>query len=682
MAMIKIVRAAMAGAWLWGVATGGAAQVVPSVTFTRDIAPIIFSRCASCHRPEGDAPFSLTTFDEVRRRASMIAAVTKSRYMPPWKPEAGFGDFQGARRLTSDEIAAIERWVGQNTPYGDPSNLPPLPAWPSAWPAGPPDVVLRLPAFRLRADGPDVFRNFVVGIPGAESRFVRGLQFRPRNRAVHHANIRVDRTSASRSLDDADPEPGYEGLVLHSADFPDGHFLGWTPGQLAPVLDERLAWRLQVGSDLVVQLHLRPTGKTEDVAPEIGLYFGNAPPTIVPTMVRLGRQSLDIPAGASRHTITDSFVIPVPVDVHAVQPHAHYRATSVEAWATLPDNSRRPLIRIPDWDMSWQDRYVYQSPIALPAGTRISAEYTFDNSAANPRNPDRPPIVVGWGWRSRDEMADVWIQVSSHSEGDRARLQRDARVHMQTEDAIGSEALLVREPNHVDLRNDVALIYMALGKPADALRHFEVVTRLRPEWAAAWYNEGVALEALQKPAEAAAKYTEAVRLKPTYSAAHNNLGTLWLRDGRVDLARASYEKAVASDPANAEAHANLGMVLLGSLEPDAALKEVGEALRLQPDRLVTLAPFAWLLATHPDARVRRPDEARRLAERIVTASNRGDPLALDALAASLAALGRFEEAVRVASEASAVPGIPAALLQAIRERITLYRDGKPFVLPM
>lgn len=682
MAIPRHLCAATVCAWLLVQPAYGAAQSPGTqVTFARDIAPIIFSRCVMCHRPGGDAPFGLTTFDDVRRRASQIAAVTKSRYMPPWKPVAEFGDFRDARRLNDLEVARIERWVKQDAPYGEAADMPSLPTWPSTWPAGEPDLVVRLPSYRLRADGPDVFRNFVVNVPGSGSRFVRGLQFRPGTRAVHHANIRVDRTSASQLLDDADSEPGYEGLILHSADFPDGHFLGWTPGQLAPSLTGDLAWRLDAGSDLVVQLHMRPTGKAEDVSPSIGLYFGGAPSANPPVMLRVGRQSLDIPAGASNHLVSDSFVLPVDVDVRAVQPHAHYRARTLDAWATLPDGSRRPLIRILDWDMNWQDRYTYQSPIPLPAGSRITAAYAFDNSDANPKNPDRPPISVGWGWRSSDEMADLWIQVTTRSDDARGRLQREARNRMQIEDAIGGEALLRREPDHVALRNDVAMIYMTLDQPANALPHFEAVTRLQPGSAAAWYNEGVALETVGKTADAVARYAEAVRLNPAHSGAHNNLGNLWLRDGRVDLARASYEKAVTADRQNAEAHANLAMVQLGQVQPDAALAEMNEALRLQPDRITRLTPFVWLLATHPEPRARRPDQARQLAERIVTASGRKDPVALDALAAALAALGRFADAVLIASEAVAIPQAPPALQQEIRERLVLYRAGKPFVLP-
>src|SRR5262245_687567 len=254
-------------------------------TFATDVAPIVRRACAGCHHAAGDAPFSLVTYDEVRRRASLIAAVTARRYMPPWKPAPGFGEFLGERRLSDAEIETLAAWVRAGTPEGDRGRLPPPPNWTDGWLHGRPDLVLELPSYTVRADGPDVFRNFVVTVPGRESRYVRTLEFRPRSRAVHHANIRIDRTLASRQLDEADPEPGYEGMILRSADYPDGHFLGWTPGQAPPPdVSRDLAWRLDGGSDFVVQLHMRPTGKPEVVRPLIGLYFG-APPSRVPSMI-------------------------------------------------------------------------------------------------------------------------------------------------------------------------------------------------------------------------------------------------------------------------------------------------------------------------------------------------------------------------------------------------------------
>jgi hypothetical protein len=321
--------------------------------------------------------------------------------MPPWKPEKGSDAFVGERRLRESEIDLIGRWVSSGAVEGDPADLPPRPRWSGGWQLGTPDVVLTLPPYRS-APMADVFRNFVVTMPGTGTSRA-GLEFHPGHRAVHHANIRVDATAASRHLDEADAAPGYEGVILRSADYPDGHFLGWTPGQTAPLAPKGLAWRLDAGNDLVVQLHLRPTGRAEDIQPAIGLYFTTDPPDRVPTILRMGRQNLDIPSGAAQYRVTDSYTLPVDAEVEAIQPHAHYRAREMAAWATLPGGARRPLIRIQNWDFNWQDQYRYAQPFWLPAGTTLEMEYLFDNSEANPHNPVRPPARVSWdgGHRTR-----------------------------------------------------------------------------------------------------------------------------------------------------------------------------------------------------------------------------------------------------------------------------------------
>jgi len=656
-------------------------RAADAVTFEKDVAPIIESRCLACHRPGGDAPFSLATADEVRRRATMIAAVTKGRYMPPWKPAPGFGEFRGSRRMTALEIAIIERWVRGGMPAGTPSVArPPLTAG-AVWEHGRPDLILQLPSYTVPAGGQDVFRNFVVAVPAGATRFVRGMQLRPGSRAVHHANIRIDASPASRRLDDADPAPGYEGIIARSADFPDGQFLGWTPGQIAPALSDETAWRLRGGDDFVVQLHLRPTGAVEQIAPAIGLYFGDRAPTRIPTMLRLGKQDLDIPAHARDHTITDSFVLPVAAAVLAIQPHAHYRARTVEATATLPDGSRRALLRIDDWDINWQDRYLYASPVHLPAGTRLSMSYTFDNSISNPRNPDRPPGRARWGWRATDEMADVWIQVVTASDEDRARLGHEIARKMLMEDAVGVAVLLARQPDHINLRNDAAEIYMALGKPFEASMHFAAVIRLQPNSAAAWFNEGTALEAFGHVSEAKARYRQALRADPDYSPALNNLGALQLREGLVAEARDAFTSALNSDPANANAHANLGLVLIAGGQPEAGLLGVTRALELAPELLAGLAPHVWLLAANADPTARRPSDALALAERIVRVST-DRAGALDALAASHAASGDFLAAVQVAGAAlAAAPVNRSEQRNAILERLALYRSGRAYVLP-
>jgi tetratricopeptide (TPR) repeat protein len=652
-----------------------------SPTFSEDVAPLLHAHCVTCHQPEGDAPFSLITYSDAKIHAKQIADITVHKYMPPWKAD-DVGVFAGERRLSDHDIAVLSSWAAAGAPEGRANSAATPLANPSRWRNGEPDLIVTLPAYELAADGPDVFRNFVVTVPGRDLHYVRAWQFRPGNRAVHHANIRIDPTTASRRLDEADPTPGYEGVVLHSADYPDGHFLGWTPGQAPPVASDDLAWSLRGGSDLVVQLHMRPTGRAELVAPSIGFYFSHSPPSKTPAIVRLGRQDLNIPAGATNFHVTDAFTLPVDAQVVAIQPHAHYRARTVRAWASLPNGSERQLISIHDWDFNWQDQYRYAAPFWLPAGTTLRMEYSFDNSDANPRNPDHPASRVSWGWRTADEMADVWVQLMTKSDRDREALAGIARRKMATEDAVGSEVLIAREPNYVNLRNDAALIYMELGQPAKALEHFAAVTKLQPSSAAAWFNEGVALEAMGTTSDARSRYAEAIRLDPLYSAAHNNLANILYRDGNVGDAVSHFETAVTADASNAEAHCAFARVLTETGDPHRAIVEYRAAVATRPDWVPCLINFSWLLSAHADASIRQPAEAVQLAERSVTLTGRQDASALDALAAAYAAAGRFNDAIQtaLAAEADALQNGLTETAKQIHARADLYKRALPFVV--
>jgi hypothetical protein len=278
-------------------------------TYTKDIAPLIADRCGMCHDAGGAAPFGLLTYADVKRHATQIAGVTRSRFMPPWKADPDNGPFVGQHPLSETEIDLIQRWVNAGTVEGDARDLPAPRHWTEGWRLGQPDLVVTLPQpYTLQAEGTDVFRVFVIPLPVTKTRFVRGLEFRPGNpKVVHHANIRVDKTPASRALDDADPGPGYSGLILRSADYPEGHFLGWTPGQVAPLLPKEVSWRLDPKTDLVIEAHMQPSGRKESVQPSVGLYFSDTPPTRTPAMLRLGRQTIDIPAGEKQYIVTDSY---------------------------------------------------------------------------------------------------------------------------------------------------------------------------------------------------------------------------------------------------------------------------------------------------------------------------------------------------------------------------------------
>ena len=158
------------------------ASAVGAQTFAKDIAPIVFGSCVSCHRSGGPGPFPLTTYEEVRRRATQIAQVTRSRFMPPWKVEPGVGRFVGQRPLDERAIALLEQWANNGAHEGDPKDLPPLPAFADGWQLGKPDLIVRPErAFSLPAQEADAFRIFAIPLPITKRSYVTGVEFHPGN---------------------------------------------------------------------------------------------------------------------------------------------------------------------------------------------------------------------------------------------------------------------------------------------------------------------------------------------------------------------------------------------------------------------------------------------------------------------------------------------------------------------
>ncbi|MGD9901986.1 MAG: tetratricopeptide repeat protein [Vicinamibacterales bacterium] len=700
---------------LVGCAARPAAAQAPAasapVTFNQDIAPVLHGHCAQCHRPGGAGPFSLLTFADASRRAAQLAAVTRSGFMPPWKADGHPGEFVAQPRLTADQVALFARWA--SAPIEGPGRPPSPPRWPEGWYLGTPDLVVTLPDnYTLPAEPSDVFRIFTVPLPVDGTRYVRGIEFHPGNaRVVHHANIRIDRSDGSRRLDAADPAPGYDGLLARSAEYPDGHFLGWTPGQIAPLVDADLAWRLDPGTDLVVQLHLQPSGKPERVRPTIGFFFSDAPPTRTPSILRLGSQGIDIPPGQARYVVEDRYTLPVDATLLAVQPHAHYRAVDVSGTATFPDGSTRTLIHIGAWDFRWQHVYRYVEPIALPRGTTVAMRYVYDNSADNPRNPQVPPARVRWGQRSFDEMGDLWFQLATGSDADRARLRGEVEAKMTAEDLIGLETMLEATPDDTELHDDAGVLALLLGRPADAVAHFRATAERRPGAAPAHYNLGTALTAAGLFDDAIAAYERALAIDPTYARALNNLGDTLMSAGRIADAVPRYEQAVALDPSLPEARNNLGAALWRRGDYARAGRELREALRLRPgyaeayfnlghlsvrtgdiaaaarnfrqaaaakpDWVVASTTAAWVLATAADPGARAPADAVALAERAAGLTGRRDARALDVLGVALASAGRFAEAVAAAREALTLAAPP--LSTAVAARLALYERGEAYV---
>jgi Tetratricopeptide repeat len=525
-------------------------------TFAHDIAPIIYGKCATCHHPGAAAPFPLLTYQDVKKRASQIAASTKSGYMPPWLPETGFGDFSGDPRLTPAQIEAISDWARAGAPEGPPDEIPPAPSFNGEWQLGPPDLVLEASsAVHLPAAGPDLYWNVIFTPNLAARRWVRAVEIRPGiPRVVHHANLLVDR-AGSAHLHETAPGKGFPGmdLVIGRSPFdPDGNFLFWKPGAAPHVESDGFAWPLDPSNELVLNIHLQPSGKPEQVRPSIGLYFTDHPRTKFPLLVQLENdQALDIPAGTRDFPISDDFRLPLDADVLAVYPHAHYLGHLLEAYATLPDGSRKSLIRIPAWDPNWQAVFYYREPVSLPRDSVIHMRYHYDNSLANPRNPNHPPKRVLAGNQATDEMGHLWLQILPHAPGDHRRELEEAVMRHRIE----------KNPKDATAHMNLGAILLSRLDPQNAVTELRAAARLEPNRPEVHNMLGLGLATLNRNADAIPQFTLALRLRPDYSSARFNLATSLAKTGRIDEAIANLRKILAANPDDAYAQKRLNELL-------------------------------------------------------------------------------------------------------------------------
>lgn len=558
--------------------------MAPKVTFYGNVAGIVYKECAPCHRPGESAPFSLLTYEDVKRHASQIADVTKRRYMPPWQPEQGYGEFAEARRLSDTQIQLIQQWVEQGELPGPVARAPKPPKFSSEWQLGPPDLILHVAQpYHLYADGPEVFWNFIVPVPITATRWVKAMEVRPGNpRVFHHANVIIDRSRSSRHHEEK-PGAGFPGMdltVQEDTFDPDSHFLSWKPGSEPVVEPDGMAWRAEPGMDLVLNVHLRPSGKLETIDPMIGLYFTDKPQTKFPMLVQLEHDgSIDIPPGDKDFLVTDNFRTPMDLTVLAVYPHAHYLGTLMEGYATLPDGTRKWIIRIPRWDLNWQGVYRVKEPVFLPAGTVISMRYHYDNSADNVRNPNKPPKRVTAGNAATDEMGHLWLQVLPVGQGDQRAALQESIMRQR----------LVKYPGDFSATFNLGALLLDRGDAPGAIPYFETAWKAQPDSALAANELGVALLTASKPADAEQKFRRALELDAKYTDARYNLASLEAAGGQWQSAATNFKQVTVEDPANAKASQHLGEVLFlwgddlaGSGHFDQAVMRYRESLAYRP----------------------------------------------------------------------------------------------------
>jgi len=362
---------------VWGEAAG-------PVTFTRDIAPILFENCVGCHRPGEVGPMSLLSYDEARPWAKSIReAVVVQRRMPPWHADAPRGVFKNDRRLEDAEIALIDRWITQGCPKGDEADLPEAPRFVEGWQLGEPDYVLEFPPFDVPAEGPDQLANLPFKVDLPEDRWVRAIEIRPSNRqVVHHVIAFV----ADR------PNAGVQGWLA-----------AWAAGAPPAVFPEQTGRLVKAGAVIVANMHYHPMGTAGRDQTRIGLYFADKPVEREVINLWVMNNQFVIPPGAGNHEVTATHTFEQDSVILSVAPHMHYRGKDMLMKAVFPDGRERVLVNVPNYDFNWQTFYEPVEPIQAPKGTRIEIVAHFDNSTGNPANPD-PNKTVTFGLASTDEM--------------------------------------------------------------------------------------------------------------------------------------------------------------------------------------------------------------------------------------------------------------------------------------
>jgi Flp pilus assembly protein TadD len=355
-----------------------------------------------------------------------------------------------------------------------------------------------------------------------------------------------------------------------------------------------MPWKLDPGSDLIVNLHLQPSGKPEIVDAELGLYFTDQAPSLRPMLLQLEHDgALDIPPGSRSFAVTDHLKLPIAVNLLAIYPHAHFLGKQVDAWAELPDGKRLSLLKIDRWDINWQASYRYRQPIALPAGTTVAMRIGYDNTADNPRNPHNPPQEVRAGNRSQDEMGHVWLQVLPTSSTN----DEDPRLILQ-------QALMRRRiekyPADFVAHFNLGAALQQLGRPQEALSYLTEAVRIQPANVTARNNLAVDLFALDRFAPAAQEFRQALALDPGYRNARYNLARTLSAQGNNADALNELRVYLATNPDDFEAHSFAGRLLASTGKFDEALPHFRRAAELEPENADVLTNLGAALASAGD----------------------------------------------------------------------------------
>ncbi len=409
-------------------------------TFTKDVAPILYARCAGCHHANDIAPMSLITYQQARPWAKAMREAVVSRKMPPWQADPRYGDFVNDRRLSQAQIDVIKAWVEAGAPEGDEKDLPPAPVYQAGWRLGPPDAIIQIPKdYMVKAGGPDEYVYLTVPTGFDHDVWVRAVDLRPGDRrVVHHAHVYLHEPAKPEAKNAANAKAGpaltfREGGLTHiKPDAPvvddgcaspdggnwpgrhpseNGGMLGsYLPGKDPDVFPEGYARLIPAGSTVEFQVHYHPTPQDSITdRTSVGLYFAKEPPRQRLRRIDISNYLFLIPPGDADHRVTACYTFAQDVEFMSYTAHMHLRGRDMRFEAVHPDGRRETLLSVPNYDFNWQNEYQLRHPVPIEKGTRLEIIAHFDNSSNKAGNPN-PGKVVRWGEPSYEEMMDGWIE--------------------------------------------------------------------------------------------------------------------------------------------------------------------------------------------------------------------------------------------------------------------------------
>jgi hypothetical protein len=400
---------------------------VSAPTFSKDVAPILFKNCVTCHRPGEAAPMSLLTYEQARPYAKAIANAVTNRTMPPWHAEAPAGTFHNERSLTDRERETLAAWSASGAPNGNVGDLPPQPAFNEGWSLGAPDVVLEMTEdYPIPARGTIQYEWFYIPTNFSEPKWVKSIEIRPGNRAaVHHVLVyyrakpegKTPPIARANQKDQSNPPPDEPGVSEHPQrtdlkGMPARLVATYAPGTNPQVAPSGTAFRLEPGGIIELQMHYTTTGQAGSDRTKVGLTISTEPSPREVRAQHFMNMRMKLPAGAADVAVTTDLEFVQDATVWGLFPHTHLRGKRWAYTLRLPNGETKPILSVPRYDFNWQTYYMFTEPLEVPKGSKIVSTAWYDNSAANKNNPN-PKIDVLWGDQTWQEMQYTGVLLSA-----------------------------------------------------------------------------------------------------------------------------------------------------------------------------------------------------------------------------------------------------------------------------